>query len=213
MECTNPINPTYQWFGCTKPTSQQSVYPSSCLYVGGMYQLLLSSSLLSVGPLLLQHSKCRVILLDVRASIFTRKRILNFGLFELLVMFVFVKLTLAFNSWLLFLDFCVLCLLYATSGCSSVGSLCSLVLSTAFCCQWKTLWAVFILAFLPPQYNNGFGHQYSVHGGHGQRQGHGHSRSAAASRSGAMPPTKRWREKPQGATNGQNTTMHIDLSR
>ena len=28
-----------------------------------------------------------------------------------------------------------------------------------------------------------------------------------------LPPTKLWREKAQGATNGQNTTMHIVLSR
>ena len=72
-----------------------------------------------VGQATPQQPKCRVILLDVRASIFTRKR--SLAVCTSRVMFGFVKLPLQISSGVLCL-LCCLCLLYATSG-WSVGSL------------------------------------------------------------------------------------------
>ena len=72
-----------------------------------------------VGQATPQQPKCRVILLDVRASIFTRKR--SLAVCTSRVMFGFAKLPLEISSGVLYLLYC-LCLLYATSG-WSVGSL------------------------------------------------------------------------------------------
>ena len=93
--------------GCTIPRSQQS-HMLGCQHH--------TNCCCGVGQATPQQPKCRVILLDVRASIFTRKR--SLAVCTSRVMFGFAKLPLEISSGVLYL----LCLLYATSG-WSVGSL------------------------------------------------------------------------------------------